>query len=208
MPSICNFPLICQWMTFLRLPFITVIHTTYLLADQYLPTLKISMDWRSLIHRNVWLRSTAKRCWTLHCSWTTVLTCCWTNKAVQQCSSEIKYASSSIGIRVIFFFLRMPYSYKYRFKLCCYITYLRALTVLLLQCWHQKWVWEGTTVPVQVMEQRYSRTHSLPRQLDWGEWSTSCPCRFSFSGYREVMPVPTQWKAGWAPEPISAEIRI
>jgi len=102
--SICNFPLICQWMAFLRLPFTTVIHTTYLLANQYLPTLKISMDWRSLIHRNVWLRSAAKRCWTLHCSWTAVFTCCWANKAIQQCSSEIKYASSSIGIGVTFFF--------------------------------------------------------------------------------------------------------
>jgi len=66
---------ICQWMTFLRFPFITVIHTTYILANQYLPTLKISMDWRSLIHRNVWIRSAAKRCWTLHCSWTAVCTC-------------------------------------------------------------------------------------------------------------------------------------
>jgi len=45
---------------------------------------------------------------------------------------------------------------------------------------------------------KYSSTHSLPRALDGGEWSTHTGC--IIPGERSV--VPTEEEAGWAPESV------
>jgi hypothetical protein len=48
-------------------------------------------------------------------------------------------------------------------------------------------------------EWRYSSTHSLTSVLDGGEWSASCPGRFT-PRYKEPL-IPTGYEAVWAPEP-------